>query len=69
MRWVKPSMATRVAVVDVLGDRLAQRGDHRGCSAPPQKSTGYTRALPVRISSGSSGEAFSQTSSIERLGL
>ena len=34
-----------------------------------QKSTGYTLALPVRISSGSSGEAFSHTSSIDRLAL
>ena len=34
-----------------------------------QKSTGYTLALPVRIISGSSGEAFSHTSNIDRFGL
>ena len=61
-----------VVRVDDLDGRAAHGVDELAADEQlitHQKSTGYTLALPVRIISGSSGEAFSHTSNIERFAL
>ena len=56
----------RVAVVDVGGDRVGERLERSGHRRRPQNETGTVGACPDAISSGSAGEAFSHTSSIDR---